>query len=82
MRIEEMQNELETRIEDLYEEITLKEEKLSDLMLEDEIASLEEEISDLKSEMESLEDELREIPAMMADYADYQHMVAVESRYW
>lgn len=84
-RIEEAINETEARIEDLNEEIWLKEEALADLMLngtEDEIAELEEEIADLKEEVENLEDELREIPASIADYADYQHMVAIESRYW
>ena len=84
-RIEEAMNELEARIEELNEEIWLKEEALSDLTLngsEDEINEATEEIEDLKWKLECLEDELREAPASMADYADYQHMVAVESRYW
>ena len=84
-RIEEAMNELEARIEELNEEIWLKEEALSDLTLngsEEEINEATEEIEDLKWKLECLEDELRETPAAMTDYADYQHMVAVESRYW
>lgn len=85
MMYEEEIMKMEARIDDLTEEIWLKEDELSDLALngtEDEIADLEEEISDLKRDLADLEDELKDLPGTLADYADYQHMVAVESRYW
>ncbi len=84
-RIEEAKNDLEARIEDLNEELWLKEDAFYSVSLngnEDEVAEAEAEIEDLKEEIQSLEEELREIPAAITDYADYQHMVAVESRYW
>lgn len=81
-RIEEAINETEARIEYLNEEIWLKEEALADLEDEDEIIAMEESIRDLKDEVEDLETELREIPVSVTEYAEYQHMVAVESRYW
>lgn len=84
-RIEEAINEIEEKIEELNEQIWLKEDALEELMLNgttEEIEDLTIEIEELETKVEDLEDEIREIPGAMRDYADYQHMVAVESRYW
>lgn len=72
-KIEEAKAELESRIEDLNEELDLKEEENEEI---------EERISEIKYDISCLEAELDLMPEAMTDNSDYQHMVSVESRYW
>lgn len=80
-RIEEAKAELESRIEDLNEELDLK-EMARFTATEKENEEIEERISEIKYEISCLEAELDLMPEAMTDNSDYQHMVSVESRYW
>lgn len=80
-RIDEAKAELESRIEDLNEELDLK-EMARFVATEEENEEIEERISEIKYEISCLEAELDLMPEAIADNSDYQHMVSVESRYW